>query len=161
MSFSRLAPEDFLVSSEAISSPLWTNGSPNLSTFFTSSTQSNGSSGNYYLNVFQSSNTASIQFAIAYGNNAGSGSTVYDYNVDGYSPTRSFLNTIQNLEELGIPTGPMPDGSPNEFLMAIKGMIDGNSKEIAENGKVAIGVGPLTITPAGITIPKDAYGKFI
>ena len=40
-------------------------------------------------------------------------------------------------------------------------MIDGNSKEVAENGKVAIGVGALTITPAGITIPKDSYGKFI
>lgn len=81
--------------------------------------------------------------------------------LDGYSPTRAFLNTVQNLQELGIPTGPMPDGSPNEFLAAIKGMIDGNSKEVAENSKVAIGVGALTITPAGITIPKDAYGKFI
>lgn len=81
--------------------------------------------------------------------------------LDGYSPTRSFLNTVQNLQELGIPTGPMPDGSPNEFLASIKAVIDGNSKEIAENGKVAIGIGPLTITPAGITIPKDAYGKFI
>lgn len=81
--------------------------------------------------------------------------------LDGYSPTRSFLNTVENLEQLGIPTGPMPDGSPNEFLAAVKAMIDGNSKEIAENGKVAIGVGALTITPAGITIPKDAYGKFI
>jgi len=81
--------------------------------------------------------------------------------LDGYSPTRSFLNTVQNLEEIGIPTGPMPDGSPNEFLAAVKAMIDGNSKEVAENGKVAIGIGPLTITPAGVTIPKDAYGKFI
>lgn len=81
--------------------------------------------------------------------------------LDGYSPTRSFLNTVQNLQELGIPTGPMPDGSPNEFLAAVKAMIDGNSKEISENGKVAIGIGPLTITPAGVTIPKDAYGKFI
>jgi hypothetical protein len=81
--------------------------------------------------------------------------------LDGYSPTRSFLNTVQNLQELGIPTGPMPDGSPNKFLASVKAMIDGNSKEIAENGKVAIGIGPLTITPAGITIPKDAYGKFI
>jgi hypothetical protein len=81
--------------------------------------------------------------------------------LDGYSPTRSFLNTVQNLQELGIPTGPMPDGSPNEFLAAVKAMIDGNSKEIAENGKVAIGIGPLTITPAGVSIPKDAYGKFI
>lgn len=81
--------------------------------------------------------------------------------LDGYSPTRSFLNTVQNLQEIGIPTGPMPDGSPNEFLAAVKAMIDGNSKEVAENGKVAIGIGPLTITPAGVTIPKDAYGKFI
>ena len=81
--------------------------------------------------------------------------------LDGYSPTRSFLNTIQNLEQLGIPTGPMPDGSPNKFLASIKAMIDGNTQEVAENGKVSIGVGPLTITPAGVTIPKDAYGKFI
>jgi hypothetical protein len=81
--------------------------------------------------------------------------------LDGYSPTRSFLNTIENLEEIGVPTGPMPDGSPNKFLASIKAMIDGNSQEIAENGKVAIGIGPLTITPAGVTIPKDAYGKFI
>ena len=81
--------------------------------------------------------------------------------LDGYSSSRAFLNTIENLEELGIPTGPMPDGSPNKFVASIKAMIDGNSKEVAENGKVAIGVGPLTITPAGITIPTDAYGKFI
>jgi len=81
--------------------------------------------------------------------------------LDGYSPTRAFLNTVENLEQIGVPTGPMPDGSPNEFLASVKAMIDGNSKEVAENGKVAIGVGALTITPAGITIPKDSYGKFI
>jgi hypothetical protein len=81
--------------------------------------------------------------------------------LDGYSPTRAFLNTIENLEELGIPTGPMPDGSPNKFVASIKGIFDGNSKEVAQNGKVAIGVGALTVTPAGITIPKSAYGKFI
>jgi len=81
--------------------------------------------------------------------------------LDGYSSSRAFLNTIENLEQLGIPTGPMPDGSPNKFVASIKAMIDGNSKEVSQNGKVAIGVGPLTITPAGITIPTDAYGKFI
>jgi hypothetical protein len=81
--------------------------------------------------------------------------------LDGYSSTRAFLNVISNLEDIGVPTGPMPDGSPNKFVASIKAMIDGNSQEIAENGKVAIGIGPLTTTPAGITIPKDAYGKFI
>ena len=80
--------------------------------------------------------------------------------LDGFSATRSFLNTVQNLQEIGVPTGPMPDGSPNKFLASIKSMIDGNSKEIAENGKVSIGVGVLTVTPSGVTIPKDAYGKF-
>jgi hypothetical protein len=55
----------------------------------------------------------------------------------------------------------MPDGSPNKFVASIKAMIDGNSKEISQNGKVAIGVGPLTTLPTGLTIPKDAYGKFI
>jgi hypothetical protein len=81
--------------------------------------------------------------------------------LDGYSSTRAFLNTVENLEALGIPTGPMPDGSPNKFVASIKGILDGNSKEVSQNGKVAIGVGALTVTPAGITIPKDAYGKFI
>jgi hypothetical protein len=81
--------------------------------------------------------------------------------LDGYSSTRAFLNVIGNLEDIGVPTGPMPDGSPNKFVASIKAMIDGNSQEIAENGKVAIGIGPLTTTPSGITIPKDAYGKFI
>ena len=32
---------------------------------------------------------------------------------------------------------------------------------MTENGKVAIGVGPLTSLPTGITIPNDAYGKII
>jgi len=81
--------------------------------------------------------------------------------LDGYSPTRAFLNTVKNLEELGVPTGPMPDGSPNKFVASIKGIFDGNSQEVTQNGKVAIGVGALTVTPAGITIPKSAYGKFI
>jgi len=81
--------------------------------------------------------------------------------LDGYSPTRAFLNVIENLEEIGVPTGPMPDGSPNKFLASIKAIIDGNAKEIEENSKVAIGIGPLTITPAGVTTPSDAYGKFI
>ena len=86
--------------------------------------------------------------------------------LDGYSPTRSFLNTIDNLQQLGVPTGPMPDGSPNKFLASIKAMIDGNSQEIAENGKVGIGVPSLTVivppfgAGPGKTIPKDAYGKF-
>jgi hypothetical protein len=32
-------------------------------------------------------------------------------------------------------------------------------REEAENGKVQIALPPLTITPAGLTIPQSAFGK--
>lgn len=57
MSFSPLAPEDFVVSSDAISATLWSNGSPTLTSFFTSSTQEAGSSGDFYLNIYQTAST--------------------------------------------------------------------------------------------------------
>ena len=92
MAFSRLAPEDFVVSSDAITATMWSNGSPTLTSFFTSSTQAAGSSGNFYLNVYQTASTdaaAAIQFAIAYGNNDGSGSV--------YCPTKIIKTTSQKV----------------------------------------------------------------
>ena len=100
MSFKRLEADDFVVSSDAISSTLWSNGSPTLTTFFTSSTQAAGSSGNFYLNVYQTASTdaaASIQFAIAYGNNDGSGSLCYNAAVNGKSPTGTIFGQWQDL----------------------------------------------------------------
>jgi hypothetical protein len=71
MSFKRLEADDFVVSSDAISATVGLLVIPTLTTFFTSSTQANGSSGNYYLNVYNTAQTSSsaVQFAIAYGNN--------------------------------------------------------------------------------------------
>ena len=91
MSFKRLEADDFLVSSNAISSVCWTTGSPSLTNFFTSSVQVLGSSGNYYVNVFDTATTQSIQFAIAYGNSLGSGSAVYNPAVNGLSPTSTIF----------------------------------------------------------------------
>jgi hypothetical protein len=34
-----------------------------------------------------------------------------------------------------------------------------SAREDAENNKVQIAVGPLTITPAGVTLPSTAWGK--
>jgi hypothetical protein len=81
--------------------------------------------------------------------------------LDGYSSTRAFMNVVQDLEAIGVPVGPMPDGSPNKFVASIYSILKGQEKEMTENGKVAIGIGPLTSSPTGITIPNDAYGKFI
>ena len=77
----------------------------------------------------------------------------------GTSDTRTFSNIIQNFQELGLPTGDAPDGEPNLFNQAILSTVKGISKEIAENGKAEIFIPPLTITPAGITLPSKGYGK--
>lgn len=76
----------------------------------------------------------------------------------GYSKTGAFLNVISEFESLGLPTGPMPDGSPNLMLAAIKGIIDGMDKEMTENARVDIGIGILSVLPTNQTIPDTAFG---
>ena len=100
MSYTRLDASDFVISADSISATLWSGGQPNLTYFFTSSTQVAGSSGNFYTNVYQTASTdanAAVQFAIAYGNSAGSGSAVYNNQVDGKSPTSTIYGQYQNL----------------------------------------------------------------
>jgi hypothetical protein len=100
MSFNRLAPEDFVVSSDSITAPLWTGGTPALNNFYSSSIQEAGSSGNFYINVYQtasSDNAAEVQFAIAYGDILGSGSSWYNPGVPNISPTRTTYGQYRNL----------------------------------------------------------------
>jgi hypothetical protein len=97
MSFNRLDPSDFVVSTDAISSTLFTNNSPSLTSVFTSSVQVASSAGNYYVNVYNAATTQSVQFAIAYGNEVGSGSLVYNTAVDGKSPTGTIWGQWQDL----------------------------------------------------------------
>ncbi|MDC3304873.1 hypothetical protein OAV48_02040 [bacterium] len=79
-----IQPENSLVSSDVVtnvrdtvSSGMWADGAGNITSFFTSSTQS-GSSADYYLDVYsanpQSDSTAKPQFSVAYGHFNGSGS---------------------------------------------------------------------------------------
>ena len=97
MSFKRLEADDFVVSTDAISSTLWSNNSPALSAVFTSSAQQAGSSGDYYLNVYDTATSESVQFAVAYGNSVGSGSLVYNPVVNGLSPTSTIYGQWQDL----------------------------------------------------------------
>ena len=100
MSFNRLVPDDFVVSTDSITATLWSGGIPTLTTFFTSSVQEAGSSGDYYLNIFQTASTtdtAAIQFAVAYGDANGSGSALYNSAVNGLSPTATVYGQYQNL----------------------------------------------------------------
>ena len=100
MSFNRLSPEDFVVSSDSITAVLWSGGISSLSASYTSSVQEGGTSGLFYLNVFQTQSddaSAAIQFAIAYGNLNGSGSNFYNNSVIGASPTRTTYGQYRNL----------------------------------------------------------------
>jgi hypothetical protein len=93
MAFKRFDPEDFLVSSDSITSTLWSTGAPTLTSFNTSSVQAAGSSGNYYLSVYQTASTdstAQVQFDIAYADILGSGSILYNPIV----PSNSYSRTI-------------------------------------------------------------------
>ena len=97
MSFNRLDTSDFVISTDAISSTLWSNNSPALNLVFTSSTQVAEASGNFYTNVYNPSPSGSVQFAIAYGNLDGSGSLNYNTVVNGYSPTATIYGQWQDL----------------------------------------------------------------
>jgi hypothetical protein len=97
MSYTQLGVDDFVISADSISATLWSNGTQTLSTFFTASSQVGGSSGDFYINVYDTVLSESIQFAIAYGNSYGSGSSVYNSAVDGKSPTSTIYGQYQNL----------------------------------------------------------------
>jgi hypothetical protein len=79
--------------------------------------------------------------------------------LSGFSKTRAMLRVIEKFDELGLPTGPMPDGSPNLFLAAVNSIIGAIDEEETKNGQVQIAVDPLSVLPIGITIPQVVFGK--
>ena len=75
---------------EAVSAGIWSDGSGTLSTFHTGSTQS-GSTARYFLDVSNltlGTSGSAVQFSLAYGNRAGSGSQIV--NVD--KPTKAIYS---------------------------------------------------------------------
>ena len=90
MSFKRLDAQDFVVSADAVQSTAWSTNSPTLTQFFTSSVQMAGTSGDYYVSVFQTGSTlpgAAIQFDVAYGNVKGSGSAYFNSAFPQFTPS--------------------------------------------------------------------------
>jgi hypothetical protein len=97
MSFTRLDPTDFVVSADSVTAPAWSNNVTNLTSFFTASASSTGS---YYVDSYDgnvSSPSASVQFSVAYGHYAGSGSAPLNSVVIGKSPTRITFGQFRNL----------------------------------------------------------------
>jgi hypothetical protein len=100
MSFKTFDPEDFVVSSDSITATLWSTNTPTLTEFYTSSIQEAGSSGNYYLSVYQTASTedtATTQFDIVYCDSLGSGSDLYNPIVPGNSYTKTMYGQYRAL----------------------------------------------------------------
>ena len=101
MSYKSLDPQDFLVSADSITAPCWTNYVTPITALYTSSVQVAGTSGNYYLNIYNTDPStdasAEIQFNISYGNANGSGSLLYDAGINGLSPSRTVYGQFRNL----------------------------------------------------------------
>jgi len=77
----------------------------------------------------------------------------------GMSKTRMLANVLQEMEKAGLPTGDLPDGSPNLMVQDKKSGIGGMLDEMQENGKVEIFIPPLAISPAGVTLSAKGVGK--
>jgi len=100
MSFNRLDPQDFVVSADAVSSAAWSSNIPTLTTFFTSSAQETGQSGEFYLNVLNTGSeqpNSEIQFAIAYCDSTGGGAASYNPTVNDYSPSTTMYGSYRTL----------------------------------------------------------------
>jgi hypothetical protein len=78
----------------------------------------------------------------------------------GFSASRAGINIIEEMEKMGLPTGAMPDGSPNLMLISMLGSVRASQKEENENGKVQVYIKPLTALPSGFTLPNGGmFGK--
>lgn len=76
----------------------------------------------------------------------------------GFSETRAFANIVEEFQKVGIPTGPYPDGSPNDFILSKLAELKG--KELEEtNRKKEIFIPNLSVIPfVGQTLPTKGYG---
>jgi len=76
----------------------------------------------------------------------------------GSSPTRAMANITGKIQKLGLPTGDMPDGSPNLMLPATLQQLKGAEDEKLENGVVHTWCAPVAVGLV-VTGPIRCTGK--
>jgi len=80
--------------------------------------------------------------------------------LDGYSVERGYINYINELQKIGYPTGPLPDGRTNISLIKDYCLLKGQGNELWQNAKTEFVIPPLA-HPFGPTSPLSWSGKFI
>tara|TARA_Y100000034_G_C6903623_1_gene418694 strand:+ start:3408 stop:4430 length:1023 start_codon:yes stop_codon:yes gene_type:complete len=101
MSYQRFDPQDLVISAESITQAAWSGNAPTLTTFFSSSTQTSANTGKYYWDIYKndptSNTSASVQFAVTYGDKLGSGSVNFNPLVDGVGASRVIYGQYRTL----------------------------------------------------------------
>ena len=100
-SFQQLNPQTDIIdaSKETVTEALWSDGQATLTGYFTSSTLTNAQK-EYYVNVSQkapSDTGSAVQFAVAFGDQRGSGSLNNGGGTDGDSPSRAIYSQYKQL----------------------------------------------------------------
>ena len=86
---------------EIVTSGIWSGDAGSLTAFYTSSAQLNSATGKYYLDVYNenplTSDIAEVQFSIAYGDAAASGSPTLTQDDSSTLPTKAIYNQLKNV----------------------------------------------------------------
>ena len=98
--FTQFQPTDIINSVDSQTGTLWSNNVPRLTEVHTSSVQSTSNSGQYFVHVYQTSSTdptAAVQFDIAYADEQGSGSLLYNNAVPKKSPSLTNFGQYRSM----------------------------------------------------------------
>ena len=79
--------------------------------------------------------------------------------LDGASTNRAYMNHLEFLQSLGLPTGPNPNGTPMYSNMEGFSIMQGLNKEKEENGKTEMFIKPIPIAGYA-TSPIRVTGKY-
>ena len=146
--FTQFQPSDIINNVDSITGTVWSGYAPRLVAVQSSSVQNASNSGQYYLHVYQTASTdtsAAVQFDIAYADEEGSGSLLYNSLVDGKSPSSTLYGQYQNIA-LGDDTDPFIFGNYTGSYLYALSLERARYKE-----SLALGTMALSLRKAGTT----------
>ena len=146
--FTQFQPSDIINNVDSITGTVWSGNAPRLTELYTSSVQQSSNSGQYYVHVYQtgsSETAAAVQFDIAYADEVGSGSLLYNPLVNGKSPSSTIFGQYQNIV-LGDDTIPFTFGNVTSSYFYALSIERARYKE-----SLALGTMALSLRKAGTT----------
>ena len=148
--FSKFNMSDDLVENvmQKVTTPLWTNSTSSLISFFTSSTQTGSTQGQYYYDVYNlapGTENSAVQFTVTYGHYAGSGSGGITDNRPYKAIYSQHVNTVLNPGDTRFSFSPLVGNSNYEddfYAIAIsralyKERLDPGNWELVISGTAA------------------------